>query len=151
MSAITLQQITHENWQQAIKLTVHEHQRSFVASNLYSIAEAQFYATWVPLAICNAAGTMVGFVMYGTDDEDLPGNWWIIRLMIDQARQQQGYGRAAMAAVLARLKALPDTRHVLLSYEPENEVAAKFYAGLGFEDTGRIEYGEKVVQLMVRD
>jgi len=150
MTNITLQKITRDNWRQATKLAVHEYQKGFVAPNLHSIAEAQFYPTWVPLAIYNAAGTMVGFVMYGTDDDSSPGDWWIIRLMIDQAHQQQGYGQAAMAAVLARLKGFPDIKNILLSYEPENEVAAKFYANFGFEDTGRIEYGEKVVRLKVR-
>ena len=34
--------VTKENWEALIKLNVRQDQRNFVASNLYSIAQAQF-------------------------------------------------------------------------------------------------------------
>lgn len=34
--------VTKDNWQELIKLKVREEQKHFVASNLYSIAQAQF-------------------------------------------------------------------------------------------------------------
>jgi hypothetical protein len=46
-------------------------------SNLYSIAEAQFYPQAVPLAIYNEQDQMVGFVMYGVDVKS--GKWKIFR------------------------------------------------------------------------
>ena len=40
--SISLRLVTAENWRALIKLKVREDQSHFVASNLYSIAEAQF-------------------------------------------------------------------------------------------------------------
>ena len=37
--------VTKENWKELIKLKVRDDQKHFVASNLYSIAEAQFGET----------------------------------------------------------------------------------------------------------
>jgi diamine N-acetyltransferase len=145
--SITLKEVTRENWYEAAKLTVHESQQDFVASNLYSIAQSKFYPTWVPLAICNADGTMVGFLMYGEETEEKAGEYWIIRLMVDKDYQGQGYGRAAMLAAIERIKQQSNLKSIYTSYLPENTSAAKLYAGLGFEETGTIEDGEIVVQL----
>ena len=40
--SVELRPVTAENWEALIKLQVREDQRGFVASNVYSIAEAQF-------------------------------------------------------------------------------------------------------------
>ena len=66
--------------------------------------------------------------------------------MIDHRYQRQGYGRAAMRALIEGLHAF-GYREIFCSYEPENEIAAQLYASLGFEDTGRVEDGEIVVCL----
>ena len=142
---ITLKPITRANWQEAIKLKVAENQRGFVASNLYSIAEAQFYDDVFPCAIY-ADSQMVGFVMYGQDDEK-PGDWWVIRLMVDEKYQAQGYGRAALAQALTQIKAKPNVSEIRISFEPSNQVAAKLYAAVGFEDTGETIEGETVYRL----
>lgn len=138
---ITLKPITKENWHATIRLEVAPEQRNFVASNLYSIAESRFEPGTVPLGIYNDE-TMVGFLMYGP----YHGEMWIWRLMIDQQYQRQGYGRAAMQAMVAILRAMGYTE-IFLSHEPENTVGAQFYASLGFEDTGRIEGNELVRRL----
>ena len=39
---VSLQPVTAQNWRALIKLELEETQKEFVASNLYSIAEAQF-------------------------------------------------------------------------------------------------------------
>jgi hypothetical protein len=39
---IELRPVAQDNWNTLIKLKVREDQKNFVASNLYSIAEAQF-------------------------------------------------------------------------------------------------------------
>ncbi len=151
MTIVHLREINQDNWKQAIRLDVAPEQKRFVASNLYSIAEAIFNPTFAPLAIYDEAAstskaeTMVGFLMYGTntDNDEL----WILRLMVDQQYQGRGYGRAAMEEIIHRLKAEPDCQEIFTSYEPDNDVAAKLYRSLGFEDTGRIEDGELVVCL----
>ncbi len=142
---ITLQPITKDNWETCIKLNVKPQQAGFVASNVYSIAQAQFYPDVRTEAIY-AGDAMVGFVMWGEDTDDNPGELWVWRLMIDAAHQGNGYARAAMEDVIRRARG-DGHRALFLSYEPENAGAEAFYAKLGFADTGRVEYGEKVVRL----
>lgn len=98
----------------------------------------------MPLAIY-AGEAMVGFAMYALDADD--GHYWIYRLMIDAGQQGKGYGRAAMRLLLDRLRAIPDCDDVTISYEPENQVARKLYAGLGFRETGEMISGEVVARL----
>ncbi len=141
---ITLRDITKDNWRECIDLKVGLGQENFVASNLYSLAESKFEPEWTPLTIYSGE-TMVGFTMYGRDDRD--GSYWIIRLMVDAAHQGRGYGRAAMAEVIRRLRALPDCREIKISFAPENIAAEKLYLDLGFQRTGLIEEGEVVLRL----
>jgi diamine N-acetyltransferase len=142
--AITLQSITRDNWSACIKLTTTEAQTHFVATNVVSLAQAYVEPSFVPLAIYSD-DTMIGFAMLGHDNEtDID---WIIRFMIDQAMQGQGYGRAAMQAVLARLRQQPDCREIRLSYEPDNIVAETLYQSMGFRPTGEIERGEVIARL----
>lgn len=142
---VTLQPITKDNWMTAIKLKVKPGQESFVASNVFSIAERQFYPDVKAYGIY-ADKDMVGFVMWGVDVDDNPTELWVWRLMIDAAYQGKGYARVAMQMIIAQARTEGHTA-LFLSYEPKNEGAAAFYAKLGFKDTGRVEYGEKVVRL----
>lgn len=144
---VHLRELTRENWEEAIQLKVAEAQRSFVAPNIYSIAEAKFMTNMQPFAIY-ADERMVGFVMYGLDPDD--NNYWIYRLMIDEKQQGKGYARAAMTEVLERLKALPDCREIVLGYKPGNDGAAKLYQRLGFTTSGEMLFGEIVARYKVR-
>ncbi|MCD4686910.1 MAG: GNAT family N-acetyltransferase [Anaerolineae bacterium] len=142
---VTLRPITKDNWMVAIKLKVKPEQAGFVASNVFSIAERQFYPDVRTQGIY-VGEDMVGFVMWGVDVDDNPTELWVWRLMIDAAHQGQGYANTAMLIVIAQARAEGHTA-LFLSYEPENEDAAAFYAKLDFKATGRVEYGEKVVRL----
>lgn len=94
MPLITLREITKENLREAARLNVAPGQENFVAPNAYSVAQSKFYPTWAPLAIY-AEDTMVGFLMYGRD-EDGDQDYWLIRLMVDKQYPRRGYGRLAM-------------------------------------------------------
>ncbi len=142
--SVTLREIDQDNWQECIKLKHDETQVNFVASNVYSLLESKFEKSFFPLGIYNNQ-TMVGFVMYGLDEDD--GNWWIIRLMVDRDHQKNGYGKAAMLKAIEILKNKPGCDCIFTSYVPENLVAEKLYLSMGFEKTGKIEDGEIVVCL----
>ncbi|RKI20645.1 GNAT family N-acetyltransferase, partial [Bacillus thuringiensis] len=66
MNKIYLKAIDKSNWEEAITLSVTEEQQTFIASNLYSIAEVQFldnfYANGIYLD-----EKMIGFTMFGID------------------------------------------------------------------------------------
>lgn len=143
MPNVTLRQIDRDNWREACKLKVSELQKNFVAPNWYSIIEAG-YDGYTTRAIYDGE-LMVGFLMYGYDPQEK--EHWIIRLMVDEEYQGQGYGRAAMHKLIEIFQDKPDCNEVFISFEPINNVARKLYSDLGFIDTGRVEYGETVYKL----
>lgn len=148
---VILKNLTQDNWKDCIKLKVNPDQENFVASNLYSIAEAQFKPGCTPLAVYDDE-TLVGFIMYELDVmNQIQKAYFICRLMIDSTYQGRGYGRTAMQQVISRLKEYPDCQIIETSYVPENTVAAKLYNSLGFVPTGELEEGEIVVRLVIKN
>ena len=151
MEQITLEKITYKNYIKAIwGLKVSPKQKSFVASNMCSLAEAYIAITnggvALPFAICRNKRP-IGFLMigYGANDEDFEGedpafvemvkkSYCLWRFMIDKRYQRKGYGRKAMQLALDYIKTFPCGKAdaCWLSYEPENEVAKKLYASFGF-------------------
>ena len=102
---ITLQPVTAANWRALIKLKVREDQNYFVASNLYSIAEAQFgweeegHWDFHPFG-AYANGEPVGFIMYCFNLNHSRFQAFIMRLMVDERFQGKGYGCEIMKQVL---------------------------------------------------
>jgi len=143
---IELRDITADNWEDVANLKVAGDQQSFVAPNVYSIAESKFYPG-VEIKAIHAGETLVGFIMWGPDPVHNPPEMWIWRFMIAAEHQGNGYGRAAMQAALDHLRAQPGVDAVFLSFEPDNTGADRLYTSLGFRRTGRVEYGEIVVKL----
>lgn len=150
--AITLRELTRDTWEECVDLEVAEHQRNFVSSNLVSLAEAQFY----PGTVCQAVyaeEAMVGFVMYGPDAEYAPGEpgaYAFVRLMIDRRHQGNGYGRAAVEAVIETIRNIPESRVLYTSFVPENTHAGRLYEAVGFQQTGRSLDGETILALPLR-
>jgi diamine N-acetyltransferase len=148
--------VTKDNWKELIRLKVREDQTHFVASNLYSIAEAQFGDDYEghwdlhPFGIYDEGGTPVGFMMYGFNFEHPKRQAFIIRLMVDEKHQGKGYGRFGMQKMLETFRADERIQAVGISSEPENEAARKLYASLGFEETGEVVGGEVVAVLQLK-
>ena len=145
---VTLRDVDRENFRQCIKLEVHEAQTSFVASNVFSIAQSKVEPTFTTQAVYDG-DEMVGFVMYGYDVDDKRHE--VARLMVDKAHQGKGYGRAALVEVIRRLRAEPGCRQIALSVNPENHSARKLYESLGFVKTGEVSHGEDVMRLGFED
>ena len=147
--------VTLENWQSLIKLKVREDQTGFVASNLYSIAQAQFgdeyQGHWNlhPFGIYDG-DVPVGFLMYGHNFEHPTQQVFIQRLMVDENFQRKGYGRFAMNRMIEIFRADERIKEVGISYAPENDAAKKLYASMGFVETGEIFEGEAVAALKLR-
>ena len=145
---VDLREITMDNFAECIRLHVAENQKSFVAPNVYSLAEAKADGVSNPLAIY-ASEQMVGFIMYDFEPNEDRG--YISRLMIDTRFQGSGYGRAAMVRVIDRLRQIPQCREIQTSYAPKNAVAHRLYETLGFEQTGETLDGETVVRMKLSD
>ena len=127
---VRLLSVTVDNWQRCIELRLAPDQQDFVASNLYSIAEAQFYPAIKVRAIVNANEEIIGLVVYGLSPTS--HQYKVARLMIDQHQQGYGYGRATMEAVVADVLATSDATELWLSYRVENDRARRLYLALGF-------------------
>ena len=143
---IKLQEINMRNLDECIRMTVNDKQKGFVASNMYSLAEAKADGVSQPRAIYDD-DTMVGFVMY--DYESATGTGWISRLMIDKRYQGKGYGKKAMEIVIDILKAHEGCSMIRASFVSKNDAAGKLYTGLGFVLTGDKIDGEDVCILKV--
>ena len=162
---IHLEKVDHKNLWDIIDLKVFKSQKSFVASNTGSILEA--YTTQgtdafaFPFGIYNGEKP-VGFLMIGFNEavlydaygdieapDILRNNYSIWRLMIDKRYQGRGYGREAIKLALEFIRTWPCGKadYCSLSYEPENEVAAKLYHSLGFEENGEMD-GDEIVAVL---
>ncbi len=95
-------------------------QKGLVAANAQSLPEAYVNPNLFPLAVYDAAACgyehpeapMIGFTIY----ELAAAVVFIMRLMIDEKYQGQGYGRATMLEVVRRLKLCPDVKVIATSY-----------------------------------
>ena len=156
---IHLEKITYENFDDVFDLKVKQEQYPFVASNLYSVAEA--YVTLVnggqvfPFAIYDD-DKLVGFIQLGYgENADQDGvsvekdNYEIWRFMIDKRYQGRGYGKEALRLALEFIRTWPcgKAEYCWISYEPENEAAKKLYAAFGFVETGEMCGDEAVAVL----
>lgn len=147
---VTLKPITKENWEEAIDLTVMEEQKHFIASNLYSIAEVQFLENFKAEGIyCD--GKMIGFAMYGIDPDD--NNFWIYRLMLDQAYQGKGFGAAAVNLIVDEIKSNNSAciPFIMIGYHPENDGARFAYKKAGFVETEMAPWGEQLAAYNIGD
>jgi diamine N-acetyltransferase len=155
--AVTLEPITQDNWIECINLAVSEEQqhRHAVAPNVLSLAQAYAEPWWMPLAIyaddpvdttvttmtatVATTASMVGFVMFGRQ----PGTAinYILRVMVDARYQGRGYGKAALAALIDRIRQEDSDGEIQLDYDPDDPVAVRLYAGAGFREIERLELG----------
>ena len=143
-NSVTLRDITRENFNECVRLDVRDDQRTFVASNVYSIAQTTVEPTYTAQAVYHG-DELVGFCMYGYDaDEDC---YCVGRLMIDKNHQGRGFGRAAVVEAIRRMRERPDCREIALSVAPQNTAAQKLYESLGFVKTGELSHGEEVMRL----
>jgi diamine N-acetyltransferase len=143
-TGVSLHAITRENYRAVIRLKISAEQETFVADNVFSLAETWVEPSFQPLAIYHA-DEPVGFTMYGL--EESTGRWWVIRLMVDARYQARGYGRAAMQLLLSLMVERHEMKQIVTSYEPGNDVAAALYRTLGFNDTGAMDEGEHLMVL----
>jgi diamine N-acetyltransferase len=136
-------------------LKVRGDQSHFVASNLHSIAEAQFgfedEGHWnsYPFGVY-AGGEPVGFLMYASNPAHSKIQAFIMRLMVDEKFQGKGYGREALKIILDQFRADVSLQVAAISYSPENAGARKLYADLGFVEHGEMAGDEILARLNLR-
>ena len=146
---VTLKEITEENFGTCTELKVAEEQKTFVASNLYSLAQAWLYPKNArPFAIYDDE-SMVGFLMI-----DIDFHWYgdkstcyLWRLMIDEKHQGKGYGKAAVQLAIQYIGETVNPDKIKTAFVPGNEIAQKLYRSVGFAPNGDIDGDEVVMEL----
>jgi len=139
---IQLKAVTRQNFEDITDLRLLNHQRDYLASNAFSIAQASFYPEMQTRAIY-AGGELVGFLLYvDLEMEGRPGEFAVWRLMVDLRHQGKGYGRKALLMAMAEIRARGGVRKIWISYQPENTQAKELYASMGFVETEADEDGE---------
>ncbi len=128
-----------------LRLDVGAAQKSFVAPNPISIAQAHFYPEKAWFRAIYADETPVGFVMLS--DDTLKPEYFLWRLMIDAKYQGLGFGRRAVDRVIDYVRTRPGATHLLVSCVPGEGSPCPFYEKLGFVATGEIDDGEHVYRL----
>ncbi len=137
-----------------VGLKVRDSQTTFVASNLMTMAQSIFesgseiYGVWeqdTPVGLL--AVVDMSHPDADLDEGDDPDGIYIWRLMVDQAHQGRGHGRAALAFAksLARERG---RSNLIISVVDEPGGAMPLYEEFGFRPTGRIVDGE--VELVMR-
>jgi len=136
---VKLVKITKDNYNDAIQLKTGEEHKKFVASNAYSIAQAQF----IPGINCYGIyddDLMVGFTMYGIreefdeDDKDPDKRFYVWRFMIANNQRCKGYGKKALQLIIDEAISL-DQSVIAIDTSPTNMKARALYESAGFKAT----------------
>lgn len=145
-SVVTLEEVTKDNVRTILQLEVSPPQRRFVATNPVSLAQRHFHPHMRNVALC-VEGVPVGYALLEPQPEQHA--IYIVRFMIDQRFQGHGVGRKALDAIVAAARAEEGVRKVTLSYVPGDGSPREFYAKAGFRETGEVEDGENVMELVL--
>jgi diamine N-acetyltransferase len=136
-----LREVTRQNVRPICKLELADGQERFVAHPAVTIAQAHYEDEAILRAIY-AGDDLVGLAAVAHED----GEWWLWRLMIDKHRQREGLGSAALALVVELVRD-QGADEMFTSYVEGDGDPSGFYLRAGFEHTGRIEEGERVLRL----
>ena len=135
---VYLKEVTKENIDEVLELSVREDQKSFVSTTAESLAQAYVYKeTAFPFAVYNDE-TMVGFIMMGYYEAKNYYTLW--KFLIDKKYQHMGYGREALMQGISFMRDKFNIKEIYTGVAPGNSVAKGLYQSVGFEDTGLIEF-----------
>ena len=140
--------VTAKNRGAVERLALLPEQAGFIESPSECLREADASDFWRPVGIYDGT-ELVGFAMYGYLPFLGEGQLWFDRLLIDKAFPGRGYAKAAIAALLERLRQEYPCRRVYLSVYGDNAAAIHLYRQAGFSFNG--DYDTKGERVMVLD
>jgi len=143
--SITLREINRENWRTCYRLDAGDGGK-YVASTQFSMLETLFDNRHDMRAIY-ADDDMIGFVMFG-QDEDVPEDaYGIWRYLIDKSHHGKGYSKTALNLVINHIKTVEGINAIYVSIIPDNEAGKALYESVGFVMTGDMLGDEAVMRL----
>lgn len=145
---IELREITKDNYEDCLNLSVREDQKDYVAPNIYSLAQAYIFRNSAfPFAIYSD-DILIGFIMLGYYEVKNCYTLW--RFMIDKKYQNKGYGKQALLLGIDYLKLTFHVKEIFTSVVPKNIFAKKLYNSIGFIETGELSGSEIVMKLDIK-
>lgn len=135
---VSLRPVTRENVRAVCELELADHQHRLVAPASFTVAEGHYEPGALLRAIYSGeepAGVLLVEVETGTP--------YLVRFMVDAARQRQGIGRQAVELLVEELREQGWTS-LETSFLPVEDGAQGFWRRCGFTDTGRTIHGEPV-------
>ncbi|GAA2360195.1 N-acetyltransferase [Catellatospora methionotrophica] len=145
-----LVEITPNNYEAALALTVCPDQADLVAPVVKSLAEAYVFPELAWPRLIYDGDRLVGFVMailayeWGGNPDDVRYGLW--RLNIAADAQGKGYGRYAVEAVADEIRARGGAR-MFVTWAPRAGGPEPFYLKLGFQPTGE-QSGDQTVGVL---
>ena len=135
---VSLRPVTRENVRAVCELELADHQHRLVAPASFTVAEGHYEPGALLRAIYSGeepAGVLLVEVETGTP--------YLVRFMVDAARQRHGIGRQAVELVVEELREHGWTK-LETSFLPVEDGAEGFWRRCGFTDAGRTLHGEPV-------
>ncbi|WP_409340623.1 GNAT family N-acetyltransferase [Paenibacillus sp. MBLB4367] len=145
---VFLKPVSSENWYDCTELKVKSEQRNvFPVPVVYWIAESKCVDDFELRAVYSD-DELVGFIVF-CNKPDQDGNYWIPALMIDAKHQGKGYGKDAMAKLIALMGSM-NCQRIMIGHRPENQVAGNLYESLGFKKVSDETIDGEIVRLLQR-
>lgn len=142
---VTIREITAESVDDFLALDVAPTQRSFIASNAKTIAQAHYYPETAWLRGIWEDDVPVGLIAFVIE----PGkDLYLWRLMVASDRQRRGIGTVALEEAIRQISTTrrPAARILRVSHVPGHGNPGPFYERLGFAYTGETTDGEVVMR-----
>lgn len=134
---VQLKEITQDNLDEVMSLSVAENQKLFVSTPAESLAQAYVYKdTAFPFAIYEEE-KVVGFIMLGYYEARNQYTLW--KFLIDKRFQSKGFGKEALKQGIVYLKERFHAKEIYTGVSVGNETAKHLYKSLGFVETGLVE------------
>ncbi len=143
---IKLKAVDKDNWRELVDLSVAEDQKKWVAPNTHSIIEGLMEPGMMSRGIYDD-DLPVGYILYLVNTNRKWG--YIARFMVGASQQAKGYGRQAMLLVIEDLKKHEGLERLLVGVVPGNDSAIKLYEKLGFVDTGIMNDGDLLMEMVL--
>jgi diamine N-acetyltransferase len=138
--SIRLEEVTYDIMEAVVALKVRDDQRDLVRDPRQSLNLAAAEQDLRPLAIY-AGEELVGFCMYGTDEED--GRISVQSLMIDAAHQGRGYSVQALTALVERVRLERNPALLYADIIDTNTGAQRIFEKCGFVLSGEAQNREQ--------
>lgn len=144
---IEIREVTNENRNQILNLSVNENQKSYIESVEDCLKESMEYKNYKPVGLYKNS-RLVGFAMYGFfPREGENGRVWLDRLLIDKKYQGKGLGSEMLEYLIKHLVKEYKCNELFLSLYENNKRALYLYEKFGFEFNGELDVNNEKVMV----